>query len=324
MNYILKSGLLTYNRKFIVWNPILIMKSIVPLSEVVKPYAGILLDAYGVFWGGNHFGLLPGAQEAMKKLVDAGKIVGILSNSTQLAEKEMAKVRLHGLIEGVHYHFFLTSGTIAKAFFANSQLPFKTPKQKFWVLNNDTPLSPSHTTIFEGSGYTQTPAIEEADFIYIMVPQLKGLDQTEPTRFQAYIEKIAHHKLPMVCANPDEFAHEGNPPEAVVRQGSIAKIYESMGGTVFYIGKPYPLVYNKALQCFSERKVLMPKDILMIGDTPETDIRGANNSGMDSALILKTGIMADRLSKRLRSSMEALSPQDTPNFFIERLSYHVI
>ena len=43
-----------------------------------EPFKGVLLDAYGVFWGGNDIGVLPGAKEVMEKLVSDGKIVGIL------------------------------------------------------------------------------------------------------------------------------------------------------------------------------------------------------------------------------------------------------
>lgn len=293
------------------------------LSDIITPYAGILLDAYGVFWGGNGVGLLPGALDAMKQLVDRGKIVGILSNSTLLAEKEMRKVQAHGLIEGMHYHFFLTSGTITRHFFSNETPPFDTPNKKYWVLGEYDRLKSPHFDLFSNSLYTETAEIREADFIYVVTPQRQGADQIDPAVFQAQVQAIAQHKLPMVCANPDRFAHEGVPPRAVVRQGSIAKLYEALGGSVFYIGKPHPFIYTEALKRFSERSVCDYKQILMIGDTPETDIRGANTIGIASALILKTGIMADRLQHN-HNALDELPLSDRPTFFLERLQYHAI
>src|SRR5579864_7466208 len=68
------------------------------ITSIADPFKGILLDAYGVFWGGNDWGVLPGAEKIMEKLVSSGKIIGILSNSTQLATKEVNKLHLHGLI----------------------------------------------------------------------------------------------------------------------------------------------------------------------------------------------------------------------------------
>ena len=89
------------------------------MALVSEPFKGILLDAYGVFWGGGECGVLPGAKEIMEKLVSSGKVVGILSNSTQLASKEVNKLRSHDLIQGQHFHFFVTSGEVARNIFLN-------------------------------------------------------------------------------------------------------------------------------------------------------------------------------------------------------------
>lgn len=285
------------------------------ITRVSDPFKGVLLDAYGVFWGGNDFGLLPGSKEAMEKLVSKGKIVGILSNATQLSSKEINKLEAHGLIQGKHFHFLITSGETARFIFLQEKPPFKTFTNKFWLFSGGHPKFSSHEAIFQGSRYSETFDIDEADFIYISVPHINGEDQTDPERFRQEIEKIKMKGLPMVCANPDRFAHEGNPPRAVVRQGSIAKMYEEIGGEVFYIGKPYNKVYSIAMNHFLQYKITNPEEILMVGDTPETDIRGARFFGMPSALVTQTGIMADRISRNGERAFD-LPPDDLPNYFI--------
>lgn len=289
------------------------------IGQVSERFRGILLDAYGVFWGGNAFGLLPGAKEIMEKLVSQGKIVGVLSNSTQLASKEINKVHLHGLVQGKHFHFFVTSGEIAREIFINEKIPFKTRKNKFWLLGGAHPKFPSHAPIFQGTIYNETAAIEDADFIYISVPQINGEDQVDPELFRAEVASLRMKNLPMICPNPDQFAHEGNPPRAVVRQGSIAKMYEELGGQVFYIGKPHPQAYKSAMHHFAQYNITQPGEILMVGDTPETDIRGARCFGLSSALVTQTGIMADRIHHHgLEKALKALSPQNSPDYFIGR------
>ncbi|MBS4169260.1 TIGR01459 family HAD-type hydrolase [Parachlamydia sp. AcF125] len=288
------------------------------LSSIVSPFKGILLDAYGVFWGGNDMGPIPGAKEAMENLVASGKIVGVLSNSTQLAWKEIKKLESHGIIEGKHFHFLLTSGEIAREIFLKGSFPIQTLHKKFWVLGGAHPAFSSHESIFQGTGYRETSNIDEADFIYAGVPHIEGEDQRDPEIFRNEIQRVVKKKLTLMCANPDRFAHEGIPPKAVVRQGSIAAMYEELGGTVFYIGKPYPVAYAKALERFFEREILPFSEILMVGDTPETDIRGAHQCGISSALILQTGIMGDRIATQgLESAMQTLF--DRPDFFIDRL-----
>jgi HAD superfamily hydrolase (TIGR01459 family) len=288
------------------------------LESISQSFDGILLDAYGVFWGGNSIGILPGCKEVMERLVAEGKIIGILSNSTQLAKNEIEKLKSHGLLEGKHFHFFITSGEVTKNIFSSNNLPFPTPNKKFYLFGKPHPKFSSHQAIFLDTGFQETTNLQEADFIYISIPHIDGSDQTDPLVFKEFVEFFKEVKIPMVCANPDRFAHEGNPPKAMVRQGTIAIMHEEQGGQVFYIGKPSNRMFLAAMQSFLSHGIADPKKILMVGDTPETDIRGARNFGMPSTLILKTGIMADRIGHYgLENAMKLLSEQDVPVFFIE-------
>lgn len=289
------------------------------IAPIVNLFQAMLLDAYGVFWGGNDFGLLPDSKSSMENLVAGGKIVGVLSNTTQLASKEIKKLHLHGLVLGQHYHFLTTSGEVARDIFYHEKLPFKTPKKKFYLFGGLHPKFSSHEAIFQGTPYSETHHIDEADFVYISIPHINGEDQTDPELFRNKLEDVKSKNLPMICPNPDHFAHEGNPPKLVVRQGGIAKMYEELGGYVFYIGKPYDHAYHYAMNCFQKHKIFNPSEILMIGDTPETDIRGARRFGMQSALVTQTGIMAERISHHgLESALKALSSQDSPDYYIAR------
>lgn len=294
------------------------------LTHISHTFNGILLDAYGVFWGGNDYGVLPGSKDVMEKLILSGKIVGILSNSTQLASKEISKLERHGIIQGKHFHFLITSGEVARYIFLNEKLPFETPQNTFWLFGGIHPKFSSHEAIFQGTSYRETLDINDADFIYVSIPHINGEDQIDSELFREELEKIQSKNLPMICPNPDLFAHEGKPPKAVVRQGSIAKMYEEMGGQVFYIGKPHNTAYSIALEQFRLHSVMSPTEILMVGDTPETDIRGARQFGMPSALITQTGIMADRIShKGLEKALKELPTNDIPNYLIARFAHGI-
>jgi HAD superfamily hydrolase (TIGR01459 family) len=289
--------------------------------KIAADFKGILLDSYGVFWGSNAFGLLPGAKECMEALVASGKVVGVLSNSTQLASKEIAKLHSHGLVLNTHFHFLVTSGEVTRQLFQIKNLPFKSASNKFYLFGGVHPKYSSHQAIFQGTDFNETQDVDEAGFVYIGVPHVNGEDQTQPDVFRNEIERVLKKGLSMVCANPDLFAHEGNPPKAVVRQGMIAKMYTEMGGKVFYIGKPFENAYIHAMSHFNHHGITNPTEILMIGDTPETDIRGARQFGMSSALVTQTGIMADRISHRGHdSAVKELLPSDVPNFFIGRFA----
>lgn len=290
------------------------------LKSIVKDISGVLLDAYGVFWGGNAVGLLPGSKEAMAHLVSSGKIVGILSNSTQPVEKEIAKFRLHDLYEGCHFHFAVTSAEVTTQVL-QKELPFKTSTKKYWLFGSVHPKFSHHYHIFENTEFQEVSDLDQADFIYISIPHVQGEDQIDISFFKQELLKLGRVDIPMLCANPDLFAFEGNPPQIVLRQGSIAKAYEEMGGKVFYTGKPSSIAYQTAMTFFQKYNILNPSDIIMIGDTPETDIRGGRAFGMKTALITESGILKYLVSTMDGKNIsEYLKDSDWPDFFLQRLN----
>lgn len=302
---------------FLIIKPISAEQKFHSLEELGAKYEAFLLDAYGVFWGSSEIGVLPGAAAAMEYLVSQGKYVGILSNSTILAAKEKEKLEKHGLYEGVHYHFLLTSGEVAKRILLEGGLPFPTPRNTFYLFSPPHPRFSTQLQIFEGTKYLQTEDLEEADFIYISIPHIDGRDQKHPEVFSDRVKALGTTR-PLFCANPDRFAAEGVPARLVVRQGSIADLFKEEGADVYRIGKPSALVYQAALE---EIPTHISKDkILMIGDTPETDIRGAHAVQLDAALVTKTGVLAIRFDEEgVQTILEELPSTDRPDYIIERL-----
>ena len=92
--------------------------------------------------------------------------------------------------------------------------------------------------------------------------------------YKTLLEK--HIKKKMICTNPDLIVDKGNRREMCA--GSIAMVFEKIGGEVIYFGKPYPEVYNQSINNNN-------KKVLSIGDNLNTDIRGANLLNYDSLLI---------------------------------------
>ena len=91
--------------------------------------------------------------------------------------------------------------------------------------------------------------------------------------YKKLLEKHVSKKL--VCTNPDLTVHRGNVEELCA--GSVAKVFEELGGKVIYFGKPHKEIYKL---CFSESD-----KVLAIGDNLRTDIKGANNLKIDCIFI---------------------------------------
>ena len=94
--------------------------------------------------------------------------------------------------------------------------------------------------------------------------------------------------IKMICTNPDLIVDKGNRRELCA--GSVAMVFEKMGGVVTYFGKPYPEVYNQSIDNKN-------KKILSIGDNLNTDIKGANLLNFDS-LIISNGIHKSEIKEK--------------------------
>ena len=94
-----------------------------------------------------------------------------------------------------------------------------------------------------------------------------------------YYKNLLKNKVDkkMVCTNPDLIVDRGNEREFCA--GSVAKIFEDLGGEVEYFGKPYPLIYTQSAD-------IKNKNILCIGDNLNTDIKGANVQNFKSLFIM--------------------------------------
>ncbi|MGD9805256.1 MAG: TIGR01459 family HAD-type hydrolase [Hyphomicrobiaceae bacterium] len=112
--------------------------------------------------------------------------------------------------------------------------------------------------------------------------------------------------LPLVCANPDLVVHVG--PDLLPCAGAIGALYETMGGEVFWAGKPFPIAYDRALAEAARRrcKPVERHRVLAIGDSIRTDLAAAAGADVD-ALFIVTGIHRDECLVDGRLSAERLT-----------------
>ena len=91
---------------------------------------------------------------------------------------------------------------------------------------------------------------------------------------------INHISKEMICTNPDLIVDRGSKREYCA--GSVAMVFENLGGKVAYFGKPHSEVYKQSTETKN-------KKIIAIGDNLSTDIKGAINMNYDS-LFVTSGI----------------------------------
>ena len=115
-------------------------------------------------------------------------------------------------------------------------------------------------------------------------------------------------RLPALCANPDllMLTESGQQPAP----GAIARLYETLGGRVVYVGKPHAFIYAIASRGLAG---VEPRRILALGDSPAHDVAGAAQAGFATALV-KTGLSAGRDDDELRRAAPS-----APDFVLDGL-----
>jgi len=251
------------------------------LSEVANEYDVIMFDLWGVLIEGN--ALYPNVEGVVNKLMQHKQVL-FVSNAPRIKHHAAERLRNFGINCSDDQMF--TSGQMSRDLVDSDSRNI--------VYNLSHGNYPN--TIEEGCRLTRN--LEEAT-ILLLTAQIEEGEDLE--MFNPVLKRALELGLPCVCANPDKTI----PNQGKLRYcpGYFADIYEKMGGKVTVIGKPGKDIFLNAIESLSVKPTL--DRVLMIGDTLETDILGAESAGINSALVL-TG-NANLILSRCRTEEEKLT-----------------
>jgi len=249
------------------------------LSDISAAYDGFIVDIWGVVHQGGE--AYPEAIACLERLRIAGKKVVFLSNAPRRAAKVVAILAEKGIPRDL-YDAVLSSGEAARiAFEASNEAPLNALGPRYFLL-----AAGGDDDLLHGLDYAATDDIGKADFLLTI-----GLSPERPTlaAHQDIFAAAARRGITLVCVNPDQEVVRLGQRELCA--GALAQQYEQLGGTVAYVGKPYPYVYRLCLDMLA---VAPQTRVLAIGDGIETDIPGARSANID-ALLVTGGLLAEKL-----------------------------
>ncbi len=269
-------------------------KLIKGLSQIQSKYDAFFIDLWGVVHNGIQ--VYPGAISVMENLNKLNKRFVLISNAPR-PSKSVEKYLLNLKMDKILIKNIFTSGEAAL-----QTLKKNTYGEKFYHIGPKRDYD-----LIEGLQKNKT-SIEKCDFILCT-----GLFEDKESSLDYYKNLLKQKtNLKMICTNPDLIVHRGARIEYCA--GSVADIFEKLGGEVIYFGKPYPEIYNF---CLKEKET-----ILAIGDNIRTDIKGANKMNFDS-LFVTGGIHRDEfLNTSLQNYDKILNKYDAKtNYYQEKLTW---
>jgi HAD superfamily hydrolase (TIGR01459 family) len=248
------------------------------LGEMAEHYDVILCDVWGVVHNGVTY--FRNATDALARFRAKSGTVILLTNAPRPRQRVAAF--LDGLgVPHAAYDGITTAGDVTiSLILERGDLPLAHIGPA-----NDVSLF-AEAEALAGRPLRLKP-LEEAAYAVCI-----GLDDAEnetPADYDSRLRLMRARDMEFICANPDIVVEVGE--RLVYCAGALAEAYADMGGKVTQAGKPYPVIYERALALASELRggKLDRSRILAIGDSAQTDIKGAQDLGL-ATLFVTSGI----------------------------------
>ena len=230
------------------------------ILTTIQSKKNFICDMDGVIYHGNK--LLPGVEQFINWLKDAGKPFLFLTNASDKTPEELAlKLRRMGLeVEPEHFY----TSALATARFISTQ-------------------SPGASAYVIGDHGLQN-AMHDAGVVFNDVdPDYVVFGETDDYRFD-HIQKamnFVNAGAKLIATNADVTGPiEGGFKPAC--RALVAPVEVATGKQAYYVGKPNPLMMRTGLQMLGAHSA----ESVMIGDRMDTDVISGVEAGMSTVLVL--------------------------------------
>jgi len=277
-------------------------KIINSINQVIDLYDFFILDQWGVMHDGDYG--YDHAIKSVEKLIKENKKLIIISNSSQ--RKISSENRLKSLgFDKKHFIEVMTSGEMIWQELSNSIHNYGSElKNCLHIYDSSREDGLDFRNGLEEFNFVSN--VKDSNFILACTP----FENTEPIDYIPILKDALGLNLIMFCANPDFVTVRKNNEKNIFCMGTIADLYEHMGGKVIILGKPSKEIYLKSIK---KIKKLDLSRIVAIGDSLDHDILGAKNFGIDSILI-SSGIHKDLFENSIETGLKNMENSKKWNF----------
>lgn len=226
---------------------------------------GYLIDMDGVIYRENH--LIEGAADFVAALISSGTPFLFLTNNSAPTPEDLAVRLKHLGIHGVSPKHFYTSAMNTAEFLSEAH-----PNCTVFVLGEGGILTALHEKKIANDAINPS---------YVVVGE-GNASMEKLTKAHECLERGAR----LLATNPDNWCPVGSQKTRPGAGSTAAFLESSSGRRAYYLGKPNGYMFQRARRKLAEHAFGNPDEVIMIGDTMETDIRGAIEAGMHGFLVL--------------------------------------
>ena len=262
-------------------------------KSVIDKYDVVFFDAFGVIK--TYQGLMPGIEQTFDYLQAQGKEYYIVTNDASRSPDQLAASYHRSGLPVITADRIVSSGMLTKEY-----LGLKVTDGIVAYLG-----TPESSHYIESSGLHTMPvsAITEANmeqvnaFIFLDDEGFEWSVDLNKT-----VNLLRKRSIPVIVANTDK-AYPVSISDVGIAIGGIAAMIESIIGRQFIrFGKPDSQMFMFAYDLIREYRPITKKQILMVGDTLQTDILGGNKFGLDTVLVLSGNTLPKDYENRIIAS----------------------
>jgi len=269
------------------------MKKVDNFKSIIDKYKIVFFDAFGVIK--NYSGLVSGIENTFNYLEREKKEYYIVTNDASRGPQQLAESYHRMGLKAITADRIVSSGMLTKEF-----LDFKVPDGIVAYLG-----TPNSAHYIERSGLQTLPMSEVNEHNMDKVSALIFLDDEGFDWCQDLnktVNLIRKKTIPVIVANTDR-AYPLSASNVSIAIGGIAAMIESVVGKQFIrFGKADLQMFMFAYDLIREYRPISKSDIVMVGDTLNTDILGGNKFGLDTVLVLTGNTLAKDYETRITAA----------------------
>lgn len=269
------------------------MKRIENFKSIIDRYEIIFFDAFGVLK--THTGLVPGIERTFAYLREQKKEYYIVTNDASRSPAKLAQSYHDNGLWAVSPDRIISSGMLTKEY-----LDLKI---------NDGIVAYLGTT--ESAHYLESTGIHTMpirDINASNIDKVNALVFLDDEGFDWFgdlnktVNLLRKRTIPAIVANTDK-VYPVSQHDVSIAIGGLAGLVEDIVGKQFIrFGKPDSQMFMFAFDMIRNYRNISKKEIVMVGDTLQTDIIGGNKFGLDTVLVLSGNTRPEDAENRITAT----------------------